>query len=302
MRRSLLLLLPFALLVGCGGEDDVARTEEGLLRLGREEARAVTERTVRLDGRTLVLSADAGSVTVVGDPAAVEARLQFERVARGATEASAAERLERLTIEEAGDGEIYQYVVESAEVEGARVHVEAVVPANTPLVVQLDRGAVRLSGVTGELQVENENGDVELAGVAGERVRVTTRRGAIAAGFGTLPAGADIRLETENGDLGLTLPATVDAAVRVTTDAGDIAVQGLAFANRDLDETDAGMRFSGRLGRGSARIVAETGVGDVLLQQGEQLELEGVEPFDEEVEAARPSPGAAGVGAEEDAL
>ena len=137
MRHALLGFLTLLALSACRSDDDVTRDEEGRLQLGREEARAVVDRAVRLDGRTLVLDAEAGSITVVGADTQ-EARLRFTRVARGESEAAARARLGRLSIGEAGDAEVYRYVLRTDDVEGGRIDVEARVPRGTTLDVRLD--------------------------------------------------------------------------------------------------------------------------------------------------------------------
>ncbi len=279
MRPALLGLLALLALSACRSGDDVTMGEEGKLQLGREEARTVVERTVRLEGRTLVLDADAGSITVVGTGGEV-AQLRFEQVARGATAASAQERLDRLTIEEAGDAEIYQYLLRAGDVEGARVNVEARVPATTPLHVRLERGAVRLSGTAGNVTVENESGPVEAAGLAGPHVELRTELGNVEAGFVVLPGEAVVRLETENGNIILILPGESSADVDAETQTGSISVQGLTFSNRTLDQDGVQQRFRGRLGRGDAEVHATTEVGTITLNEGQRLELDDLDLFD----------------------
>ena len=276
--RFALLTLVLLFLVGCGSDDDVTRGEEGRLQLGQEEVRQVVDRAVRLDGRTLVLDAEAGSVTVVGTDTE-EARLRFTQVARGEDAAEAEERLGRLSIEEAGDGEVYQYVLRTERAEGARVDVEALVPRDATLNVQLEQGNVRLSGTAGEVTVENESGNVEAAGLAGQRVRLQTQRGSIDAGFAALPADADVRLATENGDITATIPAGASVDVDAATETGEIAVDGLSFTDRDLDQDGVRQRFRGRLGGGRADLRATTEVGTIRLVEGQRVELDDVEVF-----------------------
>ncbi len=274
-----LALLPLVLLAlsACRSDDNVARGEDGELLLGREEARDVAERVVRLGDRTLVLDSETGSLTVVGTDTE-EVRLRIERIARGATQASAASRLERLTIDEAGDEEIYQYVFRCNGVEGARVEVTAEVPRATRLNIAVERGAVRLSGVAGAVAVENELGPVEAAGLAGREVVIETELGPIDAAFAALPADAEVRLETENGSVALTLPAGVSADVEAKTQTGTISVGGLAFTNPTLNAV--GNHFRGRLGRGEAAVRIETEVGSVTLSEGRVLALDDLDDLD----------------------
>lgn len=271
MRFVLPCLLLLLALPACQSDSDVTRGERGELQLGREEARHVTERVVRLGDRTLVLDAETGSITVVGTDAD-EARLRFERVARGATQASAASRLDRLTIEEAGDEEIYQYVMRCNGVAGARVEVIAEVPRSARLNIAIERGAVRLSGMAGGVTVENELGPVEAAGLAGREVVIKTELGDVDAAFAALPTDAGVRIETENGNVTLTLPAGTDADVEAKTQTGTISTERLAFTNRTLNAF--GNHFRGQLGQGAADVRIETEVGSIDLREGQVLTLD----------------------------
>ena len=275
MFRLALCSLALLFLAACGSDDDVTRGDEGRLQLGSEEARTVVERSVQLGGRTLVIDAEAGSVTVVGTDDE-EAHLRFEQVARGSSETTAQKKLGRMSIEEAGDAEIYQYIVRTDKAEGTQVNVEARVPRATALQIGLENGAVRLSGTTGNVTVEAENGSVEAAGLAGQHVDFRTTLGDVRAAFAALSTEADVRLETENGAITLTLPAEANASVDARTQTGSISVQGLGFTDRNLDEDGVSQRFRGRLGQGGAKIRASTEVGTITLNEGHALELDGL--------------------------
>ncbi len=271
--RFAFLLLFLSLLAGCRSGDDVTSDEDGTLQLGREEARAMTERAVQLGDRTLVLDSEKGSITIVGTDTD-EVRLRIERIARGATLASAQSRLERLTIEEAGDDEIYQYAFRCNGVEGARVEVVAEVPRDARLNLALERGTIRLSGAAGDVTVENELGSVEAAGLAGRTVSIKTELGDVQAAFAALPAEAEVQIETQNGNVALTLPGDAGVRVDVQTQTGTISTEGLTFTKRFL--SPAGTRFSGRLGPGQneANIDVTTGVGSISLHEGRILTLD----------------------------
>ena len=265
MRRFSPFLFAF-FLIACGG-DDVSRDAEGNLQLGSEEATQTTERSVGLGNRTLVLDVDAGSITIVGTDEA-ETRLRFVSVARGATEASARQRLDRLTIEEAGDEEIYQYFARANDVESIQINIEALVPYGASLNLRVERGDVRLSGTSGPVRVEVENGGIEAAGLAGRQVILKTELGDIDAGFAGFPVGAEAEVETESGSIVLTLPPDASLDVDTETKTGNVSVQDLTFTRQDLDEDEAGMTFEARLGEGEAELRARTEVGNVKLRGG----------------------------------
>lgn len=165
-------------------------------------------------------------------------------------------------------------------------------PRGTTLDVRLQRGTVRLSGTAGDVTVETELGNVEAAGLAGRRVTLRTQLGNIAAGFGALPTGAEVRIETENGNIALTLPDGTSADVEAETQTGSISVDGLAFTNRDFDQNGVRQHFRGRLGSGRADVRATTEVGSIRLTEGQRLELDGVELFRPEDDSTVVPPGA----------
>lgn len=270
--RAICLAFSLALFLAACGSDDVERDADGQLQLGKEKVTEVTERSVGLGDRTLVLDVDAGSITVVGTDEA-EARLRFVCVARGATEASARQRLEKLTIEEAGDEEIYQYVARANDLESIRVNVEAVVPRGAALNLRVERGGIRLSGTTGTVHVETENGAIEAAGLAGRQVILKTDLGDIDAGFAAFPAGAEAELETENGGIVLTLPPEASLDLDVETKTGNVSVHNLTFTSQNLDESGTGTDFDARLGAGGAELRARTEIGNVELRGGVSREL-----------------------------
>lgn len=274
MRR--LLLCSFLCLLAACGNDDVTRGEGGQLQLGSEEARTVVERAVQVGTRTLVIDAEAGSITIVGTDDD-EAHLRFEQVARGSSATTAQKKLDRMSIEEAGDSEIYQYIVRTEGAEGTQVNVEARVPRATALHVSLENGSVRLSGTAGNLEVEAENGSVEAAGLAGQRVDLKTKLGNVTAGFSALSTEADVRVATENGSIVLALPVESSADVDVRTETGSISVEGLGFTNRNLDQDGVSQRFRGRLGQGGAEIRATTEVGTITLDEGPSRALDGLQ-------------------------
>lgn len=275
MRRLLLFALPL-LVLGCqDSTPSVGRGEDGQLLLGREAATDVAERSVSLQGRTLVIDLYAGDVTVVGADVD-EAELRFTRVARGVNAASAASRLEGVSVEEAGNEEIYQFVATSSTPSGTAVNVEARVPRGTDLNIAVEAGRIRVSGVGGPLDATAEAGSVRAAGLGVAPVRLRARAGAIEAGFAEAVASGTYAFESEAGGITVVLPAGSSAEVEAETETGTVAAQGLTFGRERLDDRLVGAAFSGRLGAGGARITARTNVGTVRFEAGTMASLEGV--------------------------
>jgi len=262
-RPLLALLGALALLGGCRADGGAGRAG-GFLQPGREVAAEQGERAVRLGDRTLVLNTPAGHVRVVGADTE-EVRVRYEREARGATAASASERLARVRLEEAQSGELVQFVADTDGLEGASVRLEAEVPRGAALVVQVGQGEVTLSGVEGDVVVEVRRGGIGAAGLSGRHVRLTTRTGDIAAAFVAVPEGADLRVGTGRGDVGVALPAGASLAVTAEAGAGRVVVEGLPFEGEQREQGPGLTRLLGRLGEGRARLRAESDEGTVRL-------------------------------------
>ncbi len=268
--RTLALLIGIGLLVGglsaCKKETGVSQTDEGRLVLGAVEQTETVERGVALAGRMLVLDGFHGTVSLIGTGGET-ARLTFTKRARGRDTTAAANALGRITLDEAGDAESYQYVLRTHDPDLSSVDIQGEVPRKTSLRLQLASGHVTLSGIDGPVEVTLDGGSVEIGG-AGESVTVETRNGSIRVGLYRLPSQSTLRLHATNGNVTLTLPGSVDARVTAQTSAGAITTEGLTFLDQHLNPDGAGARFQGSLGSGSATIDLRTKAGSIVLQEG----------------------------------
>lgn len=183
----------------------------------RAEARAAETRTLRLDGRTLVLSASAGSAQLVGADRAT-AVLDIEQVATGRSQMSARARLATRDVFEARNGEIHQFAAESGRPDGSRTHFRADVPRETAAVLQITRGLIRLYDLAGPIQVEARDLVMNVRGVHLDSLTAASTLTAVIRGA---RPDATWSLEQRQGDvviylpshLGLTLEATAQAMV-----------------------------------------------------------------------------------------
>lgn len=254
------------LLAACQGESDVGQTEEGDLVLGRSQVQETVRRGVVPGERRLVIDGFNGQIRLDGTQEQT-ASLRFIKSARGEDDGAARERLQEITIEESGAEEEYVYRTTSDAPERTSVDVRGEVPQRTRLRVGLQSGTVALSGIDGPLDVNHSNGTVRVAG-ASENVNVETNNGAVEVGMRRVPPEAQVRLQTNNGDITLTLPAGTSARVEARTESGQISVEGLNFDSRQLEPEGAGARFTGRLGDGNAEITLRTQNGSITLREG----------------------------------
>ena len=164
--RRLLLLLPVLALAACA--------EGGM---NTTEATAEETRAVRLDRRELVLDGFAGDVRVTAVVGLDEAEVVFTKRAMGTTEAQAEGRLEQIRIEEAGDGEMYQFMWRT-DLEGTgSVDAAVRVPLAANVVVRLGAGEIAANGLRGTLDAETGSGDVRVNHVRSPRLQLEDRLG-----------------------------------------------------------------------------------------------------------------------------
>lgn len=254
---------------GAGDEGDVLGEPDSTASMrGRESASESETRGVDVGERNLVLDGFAGSVTVTAEPGAEQARLTFTRIAHGATPESAAARLGSISIEETGDEEIYQYVWRSSLNEGVRVDAEATVPPETPVVVRLSAGDVRLGGLTETVDVATEGGDVTASGLEGRMITLVTTAGTIRASAAAVPDSARWDVRSGGGDVRIGLPVAAAVQIQTETDAGAIRVEGLDVQNETRETDGSRARLRGNLGDGGALLQARTNAGDVVLRAG----------------------------------
>ena len=267
---ALLAVLLAAPLAGC------RQSEPGALA-GRAEATAVEERTVALRGRTLVLDGFAGDVRVETDAEATGARVRLVRRALGATQASASERLARVTVETGGDGELYQIVwranLPGGAMDGAAglsADAVATVPPGTDVVVRTLAGGVAADGPLGSLDVGVGAGTVVVGRAASRRIRIDVRAGDVTVNAASVPAGAEWTVETAAGDVDLALPPGAALDLDASTGAGALVDRGLGAR---VPAGAAARRT--RLGAGGARVRVRTGAGTVTL--GRATDIDGTE-------------------------
>lgn len=254
-------------------------------RAGRAEATAVEERTVALDGRTLVLDGFAGDVRVETDTDATGARVRIVRRALGATEASARERLARVTVETGGDGELYQVVWRAGlpggamdGAEGLSADAVATVPPGTDVVVRTLAGGVATDGPLGSLDVGVGAGEIVVGRAAARRLRLDARAGDVTLAAAGVPAGAVWTAETAAGSIDFSAPAGASFRLSAETDAGrivdrDLGAGGPAYSRPAGDRRTA--TVGAAPGGGGASVRLHTAAGVVTL--GRSSDIDGTE-------------------------
>ena len=299
MRLALLASVLFCslFLMACDDPSDdrgMEETDSGRLLLGSAEDRATLERGVELRGRTLVFDGQQGSIELRGTEAEA-ANLAFTKIGRGRNPADAEQVLSRIAVEEAGDDNVYQYMMRADEPELSRVEVDGTVPQSSTLNITLEAGQVVVDSVRGPVTVQSTNGSVTVT-QAGAGMDVSTRNGSITVSLLSIAQEEEVQLETRNGDITLRLGPDIAADIDAMTESGEIATRGLPFEERALARDGAGFRFEGRVGNGGATIQLRTENGTITLAGlGEAPAEDGPrpaeqQPFPEDLYPTDPAP------------
>jgi len=132
--------------------------------------------------------------------------------------------------------------------------------------VQSVSGDVTLSGARGDVEVETVSGDIVLRDVVSKQIRTNTTSGDLEFG-GTIVDAGRYEFTTHSGELRLALPANVGAQLSLSTFSGEIDTAfpiTLTPGTQGIGASQA-KKLNFSLGQGSARIIAETFSGDVII-------------------------------------
>jgi DUF4097 and DUF4098 domain-containing protein YvlB len=127
-------------------------------------------------------------------------------------------------------------------------------------------GDVSLSGARGNVDIETVSGDIELRDVISRQVRTHTTSGDLTFG-GSILGNGRYEFNTHSGELRLQLPPDVGAQLSLSTFSGEIDSAfpiTLSAGDHGIGSSQA-KKLNFTLGKGSAKIIAETFSGDVTL-------------------------------------
>ena len=129
-------------------------------------------------------------------------------------------------------------------------------------------GDLQLSGARGNLDIETVSGDIKLRDIIAKQVRTHTTSGDITFQGAILDAGR-YEFNTHNGEVSLDLPADIGAELSISTFNGGIESDfpiTLKAGEHGIGSAQA-KRLNFTVGRGTARIIAETFSGDITLRR-----------------------------------
>ncbi|HEX9484221.1 MAG TPA: DUF4097 family beta strand repeat-containing protein [Gemmatimonadaceae bacterium] len=129
-------------------------------------------------------------------------------------------------------------------------------------------GDLTLSGARGNVVVETVSGDLDLRDVIAKQVRTHTTSGEVTF-QGPIIEGGRYEFNTHSGGIGLDLPPDIGAELSIATFSGGIESDfpiTLTMGTHGIGAARA-KRLTFTVGRGTARIVAETFSGDITLRR-----------------------------------
>jgi DUF4097 and DUF4098 domain-containing protein YvlB len=129
-------------------------------------------------------------------------------------------------------------------------------------------GSVELTGARGDMEVESVSGDIDLRDVVAKQVRTHTTSGDVSF-TGQIIDGGRYEFNTHSGEIVLALPNEIGAELSVSTFNGGIESDfpiTLKAGEHGIGASQA-KRLNFTVGRGTARISAETFSGDITLKR-----------------------------------
>jgi DUF4097 and DUF4098 domain-containing protein YvlB len=120
-------------------------------------------------------------------------------------------------------------------------------------------GDLEVTGVSGSLELQTTNGEIRLNGTQGSAAAQTTN-GGITAQITSVPNRGVIDLGTTNGNVDVSLPASLDATLEANTTNGRVTISGLEIKTRG---TFTSKSILGVIGKGGARVALRTTNGNI---------------------------------------
>jgi DUF4097 and DUF4098 domain-containing protein YvlB len=125
-------------------------------------------------------------------------------------------------------------------------------------------GTIEIREVTGDIRAETTSGDVSLLVATSRNVVVTTVSGEIEYD-GTIDASGRYEFHAHSGDVRLEIPENTSAAFSVETFNGSLDTEFPLTLQPGQRTTSRPRRYEFTLGSGSARVIAESFSGDIVL-------------------------------------
>jgi len=162
-----------------------------------------------------------------------------------------------------------------------RMDLEIKVPQNGTLILKtVNEGDIVVTNIKGELEVSNINGDIKLSGISGSAIATTTN-GDINVAFASVTDGKPMAFSTFNGDVNVSLPASVKANLKMKTDQGEIYSDfevAVEKGSTAPTKTNTGGVYKiskdvwvlGKINGGGAEMMIKSWSGDLVIRKAKQ--------------------------------
>jgi len=127
-------------------------------------------------------------------------------------------------------------------------------------------GNVVLNDVAGDIQVNSVSGDVQVRGATTGSIRANSVSGDVEIFVDQLTGTGDLTFSTVSGNVEITLPANLDATVRMTTLSGELTSDFPLTTQGDRGRRDRDVEA--RIGAGGRLLKFNSVSGDVILRRG----------------------------------
>ena len=151
------------------------------------------------------------------------------------------------------------------------VNYTIIVPENSNLNMKTLNGNIKIKDVHGKIAAETFNGGIEITNTK-QTVLAKTKNGSIKAHISDIAVTDKCVLESNNGNILLTIPREIDATLMAKTDIGSIT------SDREITLDPYRMKLNkktfnkfkkntkGKLGKGGAHIILHTNVGNIKIR------------------------------------
>ena len=127
-------------------------------------------------------------------------------------------------------------------------------------------GDVTATDVAGDLRVNSVSGDVKVSGATTGSIQANSVSGDIELAIDQLTGSSDLTFSTVSGDVDITLPANLDATVRMTTLSGELESDFPLVTQGDQGERRRNVEA--RIGAGGRVLKFNSVSGNVTLRRG----------------------------------
>ncbi len=214
---------------------------------------------INVNGRITAEPATDDKVTVEG-----------RRTAKGSTDEAAKDNLAKMEIREEVSGDRVRVESRPPRLSGLAGHeIEWTIKVPAGVVVDLRtvNGGVRINGLSGEVHAKTTNGGVKGNNVSASILEVSSVNGGIEFEFsGALAANASVDLETVNGGVEVSLPASSKVTISARAVNGGVRVDDLDVQrSEEATSFDSKRRLEGTLNGGGAKVTISTTNGGVRI-------------------------------------